>query len=876
MNKIISKQALDKLILDSLLKIKEDNEPNPEAEIKYSSDGIPMPSNSGEAVEYLFAYYLAIIDSQKVPQEGSQNPEYRENQAIFTIPGVQKGIKADRILNSITESGFDADSRLVIRAVMNYFSTYEFKKQVKQDDYITEIILLGKSEGGSTSADLQFYTKKGIRKKTSLKKAQSGSQLIYQTGQNDERGYNFKLKDEGGGILKLYNIFSMPNPPNLLQFKNDSNSLFDRVSADLNKKFSKKQNIPIYLNTVMRLIQRDDPEVELLQSIYKGKIIYPKLLEKFFNYIQKIKHYRVDAAKSLPYIKVKFVCDESFSIEDKKDISSSTRRQLETDLSKSLDNIKKIYKNLYTKYSKMEDKQKKQFDDTLKNIGLKTPLEKDFTSTYKALKDFIEKNLKNINSHDLIQIRQKEDGINYIEKLAGLQYISDVNEFFENLESKKEYNSFVLIILEIFKMHESISKAKSKKLDEFIIQNYKNFLLIKENKQNILNKIKKKINSLNKEDLGIISVTPSNKSEAALVVRCKDKEDIESTRSAVKSAIDDMGISANNRVIAKFEPSTESTEVQMNDGSGGVYIVYKYDTGSREGLALEHVMGLLLTKKVTPELKNRLDLPPEASKEEVKEKLKTDYADVLSTAFKGKKLIDQKIGEITDARSEGSRNSKADLILTTADGHIYGLSIKLVTEQGREVRFTYNKNLGYGDDEEDTLVKSPNGRPWWLIGRQNFAKKLGRQFKGNPEDLEPPSWMTKAKESKSDLYKEAMEETYAALREVFVDNLRRMKLKELVDMVNEAHTGGEQEEEYEKLFVLTSDVDGIRLEAKGHEQPDVEKIKMSGVNKSDIVKTDGARIIIEIPGMSPLTIHGLKFHSNMLSSNREDLKIKTR
>jgi hypothetical protein len=42
------------------------------------------------------------------------------------------------------------------------------------------------------------------------------------------------------------------------------------------------------------------------------------------------------------------------------------------------------------------------------------------------------------------------------------------------------------------------------------------------------------------------------------------------------------------------------------------------------------------------------------------------------------------------------------------------------------------------------------------------------------------------------------------------------------------------------------------------------------------VKTDGARIIIDIPGMSPLTIHGLKFHSNMLSSKHDDLKIKTR
>jgi hypothetical protein len=48
------------------------------------------------------------------------------------------------------------------------------------------------------------------------------------------------------------------------------------------------------------------------------------------------------------------------------------------------------------------------------------------------------------------------------------------------------------------------------------------------------------------------------------------------------------------------------------------------------------------------------------------------------------------------------------------------------------------------------------------------------------------------------------------------------------------------------------------------------------MTKSDIVKQDGARIIIDIPGMSPLTIHGLKFQNNMLSSTMNDLKIKTR
>jgi hypothetical protein len=137
--------------------------------------------------------------------------------------------------------------------------------------------------------------------------------------------------------------------------------------------------------------------------------------------------------------------------------------------------------------------------------------------------------------------------------------------------------------------------------------------------------------------------------------------------------------------------------------------------------------------------------------------------------------------------------------------------------------------------------------------------------------------MEKAKEKHSDLYKESMEEVYEKIREVFVQNLRHMKLKDLVSMVNEAHLGSEEErKQYNKLLVLISDADGIRLEEKGNEKPDINAIRDSGIDKTDIVRTDGAKIIIEIPGMEGLTIHGLKFHSNMLSSKRDDLKIKTR
>lgn len=410
------------------------------------------------------------------------------------------------------------------------------------------------------------------------------------------------------------------------------------------------------------------------------------------------------------------------------------------------------------------------------------------------------------------------------------------------------------------KLLESIKKALGEELDK---------------QSGLLSYVNDKLADVVDPEKGIISVSPSTKSGNALVVRCEDKEHIAAARKAVKNAVKRSGITLLDRVIAKYDPSIETTVVSYSDDSGRVYVVFKYNVSTREGLALEHVMAMMLTGKITSELKSRLDLPQEANKDQILSKLKTDFADVLAVALRGKSMLEGRVGKITDAQSEGSRNSKADLIITSENGKKYGLSIKLVKEEGREVRFTYNKNLGYGDEQEDNLVKNPSGKPWWLVGRQIFAKKIGRSYNASSDDLQPPSWMEKAKEKKDDLYKESMEEVYRRLRHVFVDNLRHLKLKEIVDMVNEAHLGDEKERnQYEKLFVLSSDVDGIKLKESGFEKPDMEKLQ--GLNKSDIIKTDGAKIIIEIPGMSPLTIHGLKFHSNMLSSNREDLKIKTR
>jgi hypothetical protein len=394
-----------------------------------------------------------------------------------------------------------------------------------------------------------------------------------------------------------------------------------------------------------------------------------------------------------------------------------------------------------------------------------------------------------------------------------------------------------------------------------------------ENQQKLMSYIKDALS-----DVEDISVTTSNKSEMALVVRVDDKENIDAARKKVRSSIKDGSLSLEDKIVSKYDPSIECTVAEYKDGSGRVYIVYKYDIGSREGLALEHIVQFLLTRKITDELKNRLDLPQEASKEEVKQKLKGDYKEVLTVALKGKQLIEKKIGQVVNAESVGSANNKADLVLTLGDGRKVGLSIKLVTEEGRGVRFTYNKNLGYGDEKDDNLVRNPSGKPWWMVGRQIFASKVGsRKYSPGAEDYEAPSWMVSAKEKHPDIYKEAMGELYAKVRDVLTTNLRRMKLKELVAMVNEAHMGVEDERsEYDEFYVLTSTSEGVKLESKDGGKPDLETIKAKGMNKADIVRQEDSRIVIDIPGLEPLTIHSVKFHSDMLSDDKQNLKIKTR
>ncbi len=394
------------------------------------------------------------------------------------------------------------------------------------------------------------------------------------------------------------------------------------------------------------------------------------------------------------------------------------------------------------------------------------------------------------------------------------------------------------------------------------------------NQDDFMDSLYSKIKDL--KDVGIVSVTSSNKSQFGIVVRFEDNESLRKGVKKLKAHLKSPDVTLTSEHIPKFYSAEDVTRIERKDGTATAFIIYKANLAIRDGLALEQIVRYLLTGEVDEQLKNRIDLSPNASDSEVKQKLKTDFIDIYRIALIGKKKIQKAIGDISKAESVGSQSSKADLILYTPDNKKYGLSIKLVEEEGRDVRFTYNKNLGYGDEEDDNLVRNPSGKPWWLVGRQIFAKKLGRSYKPDPDDIEPPSWMTRAKEDKPDVYREAMEQVYFKVREVLTTNLKRLRLKELVALVSEAQLGVEEERNnYDGFLKLTSTSEGVKLAVQREAKPDIKKIR-SGINKDDIIKTDGAKIIISIPGMEELVIHGVKFHSNMLSDDKQNLKIKTR
>jgi hypothetical protein len=296
---------------------------------------------------------------------------------------------------------------------------------------------------------------------------------------------------------------------------------------------------------------------------------------------------------------------------------------------------------------------------------------------------------------------------------------------------------------------------------------------------------------------------------------------------------------------------------------------------NRNGVILEELIAFLLSMKVTGKLLDRLDLPEDSSTKDVIDAAIKDHRNIYDIAKFAKNLIKNKIPNITKVETVGSLQNKADIVLTDEDGNKYGISVKMSLD--KNIRFEYNKNLGYGN-ESNTLVPSPNNKPWWLIGRKLFYSNLKKSGKVkqtyNPteKDIKAPRWLVKAKDQYPEIYKKTIVALYDDIRSVFFKKLRKMKVEKLASMINDSRMGGEEERNsYKAFYKLTYDKKGVTLEKVGKGKTD-----LTGLTPSKVVKKKGSNIIIEIPGMEPLVINSVKFQSNMLSSNKEYLKLKTR
>ncbi len=382
-----------------------------------------------------------------------------------------------------------------------------------------------------------------------------------------------------------------------------------------------------------------------------------------------------------------------------------------------------------------------------------------------------------------------------------------------------------------------------------------------------------------KKDIDLVSITPSNRLNNTLVARFVDADDISSKMNKIEAVLKkNKGITVDR---AKGGRDGESTIVTLNDKTGRVKIVYKGNTVTRKGVIFEEILAYVLTNKVTNKLKDRLNLPIDAQLKDVVKKITRDHDDLYEAAVQAKKLINSKISNIKFAQTIGSKNSKADIVITDAHDNKYGLSLKV--SQDREVRFEFNRNLGYGD-EKGGVVSSPSGKPWWIIGRKIFLKNLkragkfaGKEYNPDPEDYTCPAWLIKAKRDNPEIFKMSIEDLYEQIRNIYVQNLKKMPMQELVDMVKQSHSGKKEERiNYRKFFRLTYDTEGVNIEEIANERADLNIVKYKNMTSEDVVEQDGSKIIIRIPGMEELVINSVKFHSSLFGDTKESLKIKTR
>lgn len=304
----------------------------------------------------------------------------------------------------------------------------------------------------------------------------------------------------------------------------------------------------------------------------------------------------------------------------------------------------------------------------------------------------------------------------------------------------------------------------------------------------------------------------------------------------------------------------------VSDGQETVKIVYKYDVRSSEGLAFEHILNYTLNNQtMTDKFKDKIkDLKEDKQKEYLERS--ADVKQFLENKFKS---------NIVKSTPVGGIGSKTDLLLELRNMKSkriqrVGISLKSSTTS-KENCFFCNKDLGDGT-EENSLIPCPTKNPWWHYGRNKFKNILKEEFNPSLYTNDFPSHWNSLKKTKE--YKDTVKELYSEIRQTLVNSLRNMTLDELCSFVQEMHLG-KQESEH-KLYKLSVTTKDIKIHEIKKQEIDYRKIYQNKLQIEDIVRLVGAKIIIDIPGLQKTVINSVKFRSNLLASEKSNLRIKIR
>jgi hypothetical protein len=847
---------------------------------------IPLPYNKGVMAEYCVAVELyKNLKEKNIKSKLTFLTSYSKKYSI-NVDEINDAIDAFVKQNDIKNlSVIKANAK---RFVENIHNNERFTENFNNNDFkLREISLIGQASFDKnfiTSADIELITDKNISLRVSLKR---GSNNIYKFGKLDSEFDKksedpFKIASQtGGGIEKLYALFDLDF--NKLDIEQNEKLTWNKYSEDFvskaNRKFLKKDTLKRYFDAIAAAVSRGDKGLISLTDIItkKEKSIYPDLFAKYISHITGVEH-NTKKSKDLEGFELYSIVSNiskirKFKLTPNTLPLNSAEEKVAFQLMKDAEiKNEEIYNRFINKIKSSSDKK----------IPKKLlPFINDYRTAKENFTTFINNSLESLitseKQKNLFIIRFYKSEIK-LESRQQLFILSNIFNTFDFIERNKEYNDLKEIFINLFKLDQQINNLKNKKIND---KNIFESLILEALNEKEFNKVISKVTSANPQ--GFISAIPSNKTSNSIAVRFDDDDKIDAGIKKIKSKLKSSGYDLEDNRVLKFDQHRDTTDVIKNGEVVG-RLFFRADIKERQGLAYEHIIGSVLTGKITSQLMNRIDLPPDASADEVNQKLNSEkFKALFDSAKKAAPIIEEKVGKIVKAESVGSTNNKADFVLTTADGKTVGLSAKYAAGE-KDNEYKMNKVLGFGTEDE-SLVYNPKAIPWWVIGRQTFLEKLkkgtgsysDKTYDPDYETLDAPAWMVSAKEKHPDIYKETMEEVYGQIRNILTRNLRRMKFKDLVSFVMEADLGKEEERgNYDKFIKVVDGPSGLSVTELDLNGGDIDGIDPRQLNPEQIVVQDRSDIIIKIPGFNELKINSVKFKSDMLSSKAGDLKIKTR